>query len=228
MLRFHSSWALVLIFGLWVVAAQAEEFRYHYVSLDNAVPSPSNQFFDPIAINNSSRVYGNLYTCGDTNCNITIAVYADGALTSLQPGITYAANNKGTIGGSVLLDPINDIKQAALFHGNSVELIPPQPGEYTSFVIALNDSGTAIVLSIDTLYRSTYLLYSKGQTTPLDFGPTVTNPSVSGMNNQGLISGTEGISLIDGAHGFRFDPRTGNVALFDPVSPDTVAWGVGP
>jgi hypothetical protein len=226
MLRFHSSWALVLIFGLLVVAAQAEEFRYHYVSLDNAVPSPSNQFFDPIAINNSGRVYGNLYGYGDTNCGITIAVYADGALTPLQPGITYAVNNKGTIGGSVFIDPINCIEQAALFHGNSVELIPPQPGEYTSSVIALNDPGTAVVLSRGA-NGVTYVLYSKGQTTPLDFGPTVTNPSVSGINNQGLISGTEGISVIDGAHGFRFDPRTGNVALFDPVSPDTIAWGVG-
>ena len=37
MTHFHPSrfgWILVLTLGLWAVAAQAQEFRYHYVSLD--------------------------------------------------------------------------------------------------------------------------------------------------------------------------------------------------
>jgi hypothetical protein len=117
--------------------------------------------------------------------------------------------------------------QAALFRGNQVKLIPPQPGEVFAFVFALNDSGTALAESDDASGRPTYVLYGRGQTTVLDFGPTVTNPSVTGMNNQRIISGIEGPSPFDGAHGFRFDPRTGEAALLDPVSPDTLAWGLG-
>ena len=84
-------------------------------------------------------------------------------------------NAGGTVGGFVVIDPQNFVAQGALFRGDEVELIPPQPGEVCGLVIGLNDSGTALVESDDALGRPTYVLYSKGQTTPLDFGPTVTN-----------------------------------------------------
>ena len=100
-----------------------------------------------------------------------VAVYAHGAVTVLtptQPGIVYAANAGGTIGGSVPIDFTNQIEQAALFRGDRVELIPPQPGERTSFVTALNDSGMALVTSLDATDQPTYVLYRNGRTTVLD------------------------------------------------------------
>ncbi|CAB3799349.1 hypothetical protein LMG28614_04946 [Paraburkholderia ultramafica] len=218
----------VLVLALWAVAVHAKEFVYHYVSLDAAVPS-SFLFFDPIVINDSGRVYGNLYSCGNTNCDylaITNAVYAAGTLTTLQPGITYAVNNEGTVGGSVLIDPINFIEQAALFHGDSVELIPRQPGESTSHVIALNDPGTALVASSNASGQLHFVLYSHGRATPLDFGPTVTNPDPRGMNNQGIIAGIENKPL-NAPRGFRFDPRTREATLLTPLPTEPDAWGLG-
>jgi hypothetical protein len=236
MLRFHLSrfgWILVLTLGLSAVAAQAQQFRYRYVSLDQVELPAGFTLFDPIAINNSGRIYGIAYD--DLFIDPHVAVYADWAVTVLQPGIVYAANEGGTIGGSVPIDLANGIEQAALFRGDQVELIPPQPGEFPSFVLALNDLGTALVGSFDASFNATYVLYENGQTTVLDFGSTVTSPqfrSFAGgfINNKGIIAGlTAGPagSIFDGARGFRFDPRTGEAELLDPVSPNTLAWGLG-
>src|SRR6202051_5048095 len=97
-------WLLLLTLVLWVSPARAQEFRYHYVPLDAAVPAPF-LFWSPSAINDSGRVYGTLYSCGDANCDYgvgTTAVWAAGIITPRQPGIAYVANDEGTIAGSVL------------------------------------------------------------------------------------------------------------------------------
>lgn len=76
------------------------------------------------------------------------------------------------------------------------------------------------------------MLYEKGQATRLDFGPTVTSPSFVSINtqgiinNQGIIAGRTG-DPYNGARGFRFNPRTGEATLLDPVPPDNLAWGMG-
>jgi hypothetical protein len=215
---------------LWAAAAQAQEFRYRYVSLDGIELPPGFLFFEPIAINNSGRIYGNAYGCSTVTCDSFllphVAVYADGAVTILQPGFVNTVNEGNTMAGSVLVDPANFIEQAALFHGDQVELIPPQPGEFSSVVTALNDSGMALVTSYDAFFQPTYVLYKNGQSMTLDFGPTVTNPFRLGINNQGIVSGTQGITICDDTTGFRFDTRTGETTLLDPVSTEPAAWGL--
>ena len=101
------AWLLVLTLGLWAVAAQAKEFRYHFVSLEVELPE-GVLFFDPKAINNRGRIYGDAYEC-TTTCDVIrphIAVSnADGAVTVLQPGqpgSVHAPNERGTIGGGVV------------------------------------------------------------------------------------------------------------------------------
>ena len=54
----------------------------------------------------------------------------------------------------------------------------------------------------------------------------MTNASQLSINNNGFVSGTQGDDLCDGGTGFRFDPRTGQVALLEPLSTDPTAWGV--
>jgi len=203
--------------------SQGKEFRYRYVSLNDVVAAsgldPSASFFDPIAIADSGRIYGTLYTCTDV-CIEQIAFYAHGTLTARQTGIAYVANNEGTVGGSVLTDPDNFIEQAALFHGGQVELIPRQPGEITSSVTALNDSGIALVTSSD-FSHATLVLYKNGKSTPLNLGPNISNPQFLKINNQGIISGS---NLVSPGRGFRFNPWTGELTLLNPLPTEPESW----
>ena len=117
----------------------------------------------------------------------------------------------------------------------------PQPGEARSFVFALNDSGTALVRSRGaSFFDVTYVLYKHGQTTVLDFGPTVTRPQFRSfisvgrfINNNGIIAGfTPGPTgdIFDGALGFRFDPALARRRCWIPcrriLSPG--AWALTP
>ena len=108
--------------------AGQERFRYHYVSLDAAVP-PGFAFFDPVKIVDDGRVYGTAWTCGSEGCRDSVAVYRNGAMTVLHEGAASDANNAGTVGGDVVLDsdPNHFVTQAALFRAGRVELIPPRP-----------------------------------------------------------------------------------------------------
>ena len=205
--------AATLLLGSWTCAVEAEQFRYRYVSLDEATLPEGVLFFDGLGLNNSGRIYGTAYACVTTECELLIphiAVYVDGAVKVRQPGLAYAVNG-GTVGGSVLVDPENFIEQAALFRGNSVELIPRLPEELSSFVTALNGTGSALVISFNAESRPTYVLYENGQSTVLDFGPEAVNVSQLAINNAGIISGTQGSSFCDGSTGFRFDPHIGTI-----------------
>ena len=222
-------WMLSLILALWVVAAQAHEFRYRYFSLDHAELPAGFVLFDVERMDDRGRIYGEAYECATIACDQIVphvAVYKDGVVTvqAKQLSLVGAVNNRGVIGGGVF-DPINFISQAALFRGDQVDLIPSQPGELSSLVNKLNDRGTAVVESDDALGRRTYLLYREGQTKPLDFGPMVSRPFVAGMNNHDLISGTEGPSGAQ--RGFRLNPLTGQAKLLNPLSTDPNAWGLG-
>ncbi|WP_020565110.1 hypothetical protein [Methylosarcina fibrata] len=209
------SWVLMLILGLWALSALAEEdFRYRYVSLEDAVLPPGFLFFDPIAINDSGRVYGTLY---DETDIIYVAVYEDGVVTIINPGFTVAANESGTVGGAVVNDPDNFLTQAALFRGSQVELIPANT-EF-DYVIDLNDSGTAIVAS------SEYFLYKNGKTTALDFGPNALPYLFLHVNNEGTVSGTNSISSGHN-RGILLDTKAGKTTQLDPLPTESDSWAV--
>lgn len=216
-----------LVLGLWTVGAKAGEFRYCYVSFYAALP-PEIVGFDPKAIDNGGRTYGDAYKCSAASCDEIIpyvGVYENGALTVLQPtqpAFVFAANDKGMIGGSALFNLQNFTGQAALFHGRSIELVAPQPGEVDSAVILVNDRGTAVVRS-SNMDQSTYLLYRKGKTAPLNFGPTISTPIVTGINELSILSGTENSS---NPRGFRFTPWISVARLLYPIPPEDNAWGL--
>jgi hypothetical protein len=207
------------------------------VALDQVALPTGFTSFSPSSIRDNGWVYG---TICDSTCSITQLAYVkDGSLTALgaiPPGsFTGPVNKDGTVGGAVLVDPVNFIYRAALFRGAKVELIPPQPGEVFAFVVALNDQDTAVVSSFDASGQ-TYVLYSRGQATPIDFSPSLTNPSpcftFSGIsrciNNREIIEGIEGPGIYNGARGFRFDTRDGVATILNPYSGDpteTLAWG---
>jgi hypothetical protein len=218
-------WGLVI--GLWPLSVHAQEqYRYHYVDLDT-VPVPSGLTFFPAALRENGQVYGEV--CDATGV-CSIAFYDGGTVTVLgAQGFATVVNAGGTIGGGVANG------QAALFREDHVELVPPQPNAAFSVVISLNDPGTALVasLSFNPFLQTTVVLFSKGSVTPIDFGPKITSPQflITGtansrfLNNEGIIAATTG-DLFNDARGFRFDPRTGEAMLLDPVAPDTLAWGL--
>src|SRR5262249_6320739 len=123
-------------------------------------------------------------------------------------------------------DPVNFIEQAALFHGDRVELIPRLPGEFTSFVIRLTDSGLALVVSFDEAFQATLALYKDGRLTPQPNADVLIDGFFLDINNQGVISGTTFIPGV-GYRAFRFDTRTGGTTLLDPLSTEPHAWGLG-
>ena len=216
------------VLGLWVTTTHAEEFRYRYVSFDGVLP-PEVVIFDPKDIDAASKIYGDAYECSSQECNEILpytAIYAGGQVKLLQvdkPFIVYAANNRGIVAGSVLIDTVNFVEQAALFYSHSVKLIPPQPGESSSTAIKINDAGIAVVQSFDDAGNVTYLLYSNGRTRPLDFGPGVTQPVITGLNTWGTLSGRQGRP----ATGFRFNPWSGATTLLYPLPTESDAWGLG-
>jgi hypothetical protein len=72
------------------------------------------------------------------------------------------------------------------------------------------------------------VLYENGRSTPLDFGPTVTSADFLHINNQGIIAGTTAVlSPSFSYRGFRFDPRTGETTLLNPLPTEPHAWSVG-
>ena len=229
-------WVLAIVLSFWAVGGHAQEPHYRYVSLDQmALPTGFTSFM-PSAIQDSGRVYGTL--CDTALCGVTEFAYVqDGQVIVLPPvppgSFTGPVNARGTIGASILVDPVNGIFHAALVQGRQVKLVPPQPGEIFASVIALNDNDTALIQSFNAS-GSTYVLYRGGHATPINFGPSVTNPFFSFIgicrciNNNEIIEGTEGPGLYDGARGFRFDTRNGNAMILEPFPGDpteTLAWG---
>ncbi len=218
---------LLVTLGQWSSADRKPEFRYKYVSLSQITLPPGFSYFFPSTICNDGRVCG---TVTDVNYGDEhVAFYKDGVVTIGPFGEGITVNTAGIVGGFEIIDHVNFVAQAALFRGDHVELIPPQPGETFAFVLSLNDPGTALVESDDAFGRSTYVLYSEGKSTVLDFGPSILSTRFFGpraLNNQGVIAGTTG-SLFGGARGFRFNPRSGEARLLNPVPPDPLAWGLG-
>jgi hypothetical protein len=238
---FRFTGALALVLNLWTVAGHADDghgLRYRYVALDQiALPTGFTSFL-PSAIRDNGWVYGTL--CDSTCSTTQLAYVKDGSLTALgaiSPGIFAGpVNKRGTVGVEVLVDPVNFIVRAGLFRGAKVELIPPQPGEVFASVDGLSDHDTAVVGSFDASGNQTNVLYSEGKATPIDFGPSLTNPSpcftFSGIsrciNSRELIEGIEGPGIFSGARGFRFDANNGGATILNPYPGDpteTLAWG---
>jgi len=218
----------VVVLGLWAALAGAEDFRYRYVSVDAATLPPGADFFFPTALNDDGAIHGVANVCSTEACEVSapqLAVYRNGTvkIRVARQTLAYAASADGTVGGSLLLDTEQFIEQAALFRGNRVERVPRLPGEFTSWVFALSDSGIALVESYDAVFNRTFVLYEGGESTVLDLGPTIVEPANLSINDAGMISGTQGSG---NRTAFRYNSRTGTAALLGPLSTDPSAWGL--
>lgn len=230
MLRFHPGrfiWVLALMLGMWMVGSQAQEYRYHYVSLSQAATDQGAIGISPVKITNNGRVYGTVYD--QISCP-HLFVYENGSLTILQVGTAYDANNSGTIGGSVpeFSDPLECrvFYTAALVKGDNVELLP-LPGEYTSYVSRHTDSKISIIrtnfLGLPVQYS---VLYPNGER--ITVPPDLIGAFIRGtkINNQGLITGTRVfMGPPRGDRAFVYDPQTGEQTLLEPLQ-NQLSWGL--
>ncbi|MEQ1561048.1 MAG: hypothetical protein ABL933_19220 [Methyloglobulus sp.] len=246
-----SNFARIILCLFWVAlglsasSAQAETFRYQYISLDQLkIPpfpltiegfNPAPGYFDPRAVIDNGRVYGTIFFDDFSSYPFRVtyaAVYNHGVVTILSPveGSAYVANERGTVGGTVD-DYQDNTFQAALYRGHQAKLIPLLPGVVNSNVIDLNDNGTALVGSFDADFNYINIsLYEKGQSTVLDFGPTVNLNSIMDLdiNNERTISGTTMIPGLGyvylGDRGFRHDPSTGKTTMLNPLPTELHSW----
>ena len=199
------------------------EFRYRFTSLLETLPDSLNDGFDPIKISNDGKVCGTAFGCPEgSDCSSRVACYSKGRWTLLDEGFAIAGNDRGKIGGFVIEDPAVGAPRAALFEGGQpVELLPTLPGEIFSQVLDLNDKGVALVVSFGA-ETTTYYLYRMGRVIPLALGPEASQLQ---LNDHELISGT--LFMPEGDRAFRFDSRSSELTLLEPLPTEPNSWGQG-
>ena len=203
-------------------AGGQQGFRYHYVSLDAAVPNGYYPLFDLPSITDSGRVYGTIYGVDPGTFASAVAVYDHGTVSIVHEGFAGTANNRGVAGGGVPFDPVLGSTQAALFVGSRVKLVPPVNGAFLQFVRLLTDSGIAFIewYPEDFSTVSHYLL-TRARVTPLDFGPD--SADLFDINDRGVISGTS--FRASGNRAFRYYPSSGAMAVLEPRSTERASSG---
>lgn len=224
----RSKWlgcALALAMGIFSLVSHADRlhnYQYHYIALSEALLPEGFIQFQAGTIDNKRQVYGNVWDSSDV---AHVAIYRDGTLSVLQPGYVSTANSLGTIGGAVVIDPLEYVFQAALFRGNQVELIPFQPGDTTARVVSINDSDIVIVRSEQVMPYGTTLTYRLIKDGEIFFSYQLpTDFDCAGcwkINNQGVVSGQIFDPDLAAFRAIRFKPPYGEPELLDPLPEDT-------
>jgi hypothetical protein len=207
------------------------QYRYHYVSLDNAMLPDGFAFFDPAEVVDNGKVYRTLLRPDDPDrCFPSVAVWQDGRVRVLVDGGTAgAANNRGTVGGNAVRDCT---RRLALFKKGRVELVPPLPDDLFSFILQLTDAGIAFISSF-TSEGAPLFLYRRGHLTPLSLGLNLDAGGARAfprVNNSGMIGGTY---VQPGSDPFQSDTRafrfypSGSLTLLQPRPTEPISWGEG-
>ena len=213
-------------------AAADTEYRYRYVSLDQAVLPDGFAFFSPAAVVNNGKVYGTAFRADDPDgCFPSVAAWQDGRVSILvEGGSAQTANNSGTVAGAVVRDCASRL---ALFQSSGVKLVPTPPEALFSFFPQLTDSGIALIQSFlleEFRLRITLSLYRRGDVVPLDLGPG--NALHSFVNGSGgIVAGTYiqpgSGSGSDDTRAFRFQTSSGTTTLLQPRPTERISWGQG-
>uniref|UniRef100_UPI003F497341 hypothetical protein n=1 Tax=Cupriavidus yeoncheonensis TaxID=1462994 RepID=UPI003F497341 len=181
----------------------------------------SSAVLNAAGIDGRSTAYANAIDAVGTFYIATL-VNGQTAITQTNAGI-FGSNRSGTLPGFIFTDPVNFIQQAALFRGNAVELIPPEPGEFSSIAIAINDKDEALVISYDTNFVGTLFLYAAGKKNLIDIGFDVNGFDVLfmfGINNDRIMTYVR----ADVAH--KLDLRTMKDTALPPLPGDNTTWAI--
>ena len=204
-------------------SAQAQEYRYRYVSLDEVAQSNGFTNFDASVVKGSGRVYGTVY---DDAGLPRIAIYAHGALTVLEPIAFFGGVGYGAIGASLLIDPENFVLEPALLRGNKVEPLPCPPDVFLCFFGGFAASGDPLVDTFDADFNETLFVYDKGQLTPyIPVQPPLDNFDITGANKHDIVCGRT-VDESGNHRGFWFNRKNGELKLLDPLATEPHSWAM--
>ena len=129
-------------------------------------------------------------------------------------------NSRGDAGGCTS-DPVTFLGQAGIVRvDGTLELIPPLPGEMSSCVSRVSDSGVAFVTSTDPDFVTSVYVFDRGTIRPFP----VLNVDVADINDKAQLAG---IQFTTRNRAYRFDARAQTTTILQPVPPDPASWGFG-
>src|SRR6185369_9814458 len=171
-------------------AISAKQLRYKQVDI-TAGPANLDGWF-PRGLNEKGEVIGQGFDCNDdfTVCaQIALKRRDNGQFTVLARNfLINDVNGRGDAGGCTS-DPATFIGQAGIVRENNgkLELIPPQPGEMSSCVSKVSDSGVSFVTSVDPNFVASVYIFDRGRKEPFP----VLNVDVGGINNRAEVAGIQ-------------------------------------
>jgi hypothetical protein len=206
-----------------VAAINAKQLRYKQVDI-TVGPANLDGWF-PRGLSAEGDVIGQGFDCNDdfTVCSQHVLKRrGNGQFTVLAHNFVIDdVNSRGDAGGCTF-DPVTFLGQAGIVRVNgTLELIPPLPGEMSSCVSKVSDSGVAFVTSTDPNFVNSVYVFDHGAVRPFP----VLNVTVEDINDKAQIAGIKG--EFPGNRAYRFDARTQTTTILEPVAPDPLSWGFG-
>jgi hypothetical protein len=200
-------------------AAAAKPLRYRQVDI-TAGPANLDGWF-PRGLTPEGEVIGQASDCTDAPPCRQLAVKrrSNGQFTVLEEDFfVNDVNSRGDSGGCTT-HPVNFEGQAGIVRVNgTLQLIPPLPGERSSCVSRVSDSGIALVASTDPDFNTTVYVFDRGRRRPFP----VPNVTVTDINDSAQLAGIQ-FNIPNRA--FRFDARPQTTTFLQPVPPDPESWG---
>ncbi len=203
-------------------ATNVKNLRYRQVNI-TAGPENEDGWF-PRGLSAQGEVIGQAFDCNEdfTVCSQDVVKReGNGQFTVLAENFfVNDVNSRGDAGGCTF-DPVTFLGQAGIVRVNGrLELIPPLPGEMSSCVSKVSDSGVAFVTSTDPNFVASVYVLDHGKILPFP----VLNVTVEDINDKAQVAGTQGDG--PGDHAYRFDARTQTTTILPPVPPDPFSSGV--
>jgi hypothetical protein len=201
-------------------ALSARHFRYKQVDI-TAAPANVDGWF-PSGLSDRGEVIGQGFDCNDdfSVCSqLVLKRRSNGEFIVLAKDfLVNDVNSRGDAGGCTT-HPVNFEGQAGIVHVNGkLELIPPLPGEMSSCVSRVSDSGVAAVASTDPDFVTTPYIFDRGRVRPFP----VLNVTINDINDRAQMTG---IQFTTPNRAYRFDARTQTTTILEPVAPDPESWG---
>jgi hypothetical protein len=202
-------------------AISAKRLRYRQVDITAGPPNVDNWF--PLGLSDHGEVIGQASDCND---DFTVCVQSvvkrrtNGEFIVLEENFLPSdVNNRGDAGGCTTVPGNPFAGQAGIVHVNgALELIPPLPGEMSSCVVNVSDSGVALVFTTDPNFVSDVYIWDRGERRPFP----VLNVTVNGINDRAELAG---IQFNTPNRAYRFDARAQTTTFLEPVPPDPQSWG---